>query len=60
MIEVKDLEDLIMDLITEELEIIAKKGNKGQTINFELHKMRTLLYYTKWKRNLLDEADLEG
>ena len=56
MLHVSHLEDLIVDLIVEELEIIKKNSSKD-SVNFNLHKSRILLYYTKWKRNLLDDED---
>ena len=57
MMDAENLYDVIMDLIVEELDIM-KDGKKD--VNFNLSKNRLLLYYTKWKRDLLDEEDKEG
>ena len=50
------LEDLIMDLIVEEIEIMKKKKVSGG-VNFNLSKFKGLLYYTKWKRNIISEKE---
>ena len=54
MIHAVHLYDIIMDLIVEELEILSKNSDK-ERVNFNLHKNRLLLYYTKWQRGLLDD-----
>ena len=54
MIHAVHLYDIIMDLIVEELEILAKNSDK-ERVNFNLHKNRLLLYYTKWQRGMLDD-----
>jgi len=54
---VDNLESLIMDLIVEEVSIMEKMSSQRDSINFNLHRSRMLLYYTKWKRNILSEID---
>ena len=48
-----------MDLIVEEIEIVKKVASVNK-VNFNLSKLISLKYYTKWKRNMLDDHDLQG
>lgn len=58
-IDVDKLEELIMDLIVEEIEIVKKVASVNK-VNFNLSKLIPLKYYTKWKRNMLDDHDLQS
>ena len=57
--DVNSLENLIMDLISEELEILTHKVNEQKAI-FNLHMHRSVTMFTKWKRNLVNEEDRQG
>ena len=46
---------MILDLIVEELEIINKSDD--YSVNFNLHKFKALLFYTKWKRDMITEEE---
>ena len=48
-----------MDLIVAEIEV-SKKNKRKKSVNFGLQKMIILAYYTKWKRNIVDENDKTG
>ena len=45
-----------MDLIVEEIDIMKKRKVSGG-VNFNLSKFKGLLYYTKWKRNIISEKE---
>ena len=55
MIDIRELEHLILDLIVEELEEINK--NDTFSINFNLHRYKALNLYTKWKRDMISEEE---
>jgi len=58
MIDVAKLEDLVMDLIEEELEV--RENTNANDIKLNLNKFIALKYYTRWKRGILSNKDLEG
>ena len=48
-----------MDLIVEELQCMEKDRNAVDNCNFNLNKFRLVTFYTKWQRNMLNEADMD-
>ena len=59
MMEAIKLEQLIMDLITKEIEICIKEKETYQTL-FNLQGYRAITYFTKWKRDLIMEDEKLG
>ena len=45
-----------MDLIEDEIDKI-EANSKGTDVNFNLHRLRAIYMYTKWKRDKITEED---